>query len=310
VGESLNKYKIYGVLVFVMLLWGVNVVALKLLVGAFAPVTMTAFRILFAGIAVLVFLKITKSLRKITLKELLFITMVGFFNVVCHHFFLSTGLKETSASNGALILGLSPILTTICAVFFLGTRLTFFRFIGVVSGFSGVAFIVLAGSGAVTGGTKGDLFVFLSILTQAISYVFIRRASTTLDARLMTGWMLVTGSAFLLGISFILEPNGLQTMAQTRVDLWLLFLGSALLATAFGHMVYNQAVQHIGPAESSIFVNLNPFFALVSSAIFLKEEIQAAQLFGFLFIVAGVLLGSGLIDKWFNQKKNTIHSHV
>ncbi|TYR79370.1 DMT family transporter [Priestia megaterium] len=306
----MNRYKIYGVLVFVMFLWGVNVVALKLLVGAFAPVTMTSFRILFAGLAVLLLLKAKKKLRKITKKELLFITIVGFFNVVCHHFFLSTGLKETSASNGGLILGLSPILTTICAVLFLGTRLTFLRFLGVVSGFSGVAFIVLAGSGAVTTGTRGDLFVFLSILTQAVSYVFIRRASATIDAPLMTGWMLVTGSVFLFVISLLLEPNGLATMKQTRIDLWLLFFGSALLATAFGHMIYNQAVQHIGPAESSIFVNLNPFFALVSSAIFLQEEVHSAQLMGFLFIVMGVLLGSGLIEKrWMNRKKSA-HSHV
>ncbi|MBM7702447.1 DMT family transporter [Metabacillus iocasae] len=293
----MEKYKVYLLLVLVMLAWGMNVVALKILVTNFAPVTMTAIRVFIAGLFVLLFLYATKQARHLSKKEFVFITLVGLLNVVGHHVFLSLGLKQTSASNGGLILGMAPILTTICAVLFLGTKLTFLRFLGVLFGFTGVVFIVLTRSGGVTTGAIGDLFVFLSLVTQAVSYVFIKKAATTLDARLMTGWMLVTGAFFLLLISFVIEPGGMQTMTQGSAGVWAIFFGSALIATAFGHMMYNQAVQHIGAAEAAIFGNLNPFFALLSSAIFLNEAIRTEQLLAFLLIVAGVLMGSGIMER-------------
>ncbi|WP_419180519.1 EamA family transporter [Bacillus salipaludis] len=45
--------------------------------------------------------------------------------------------------------------------------------------------------------------------------------------------------------------------------------------------------------ESAIFINLNPFFALVGAVLFLGEKISSPQIVGFLFILLGVLLGQG-----------------
>lgn len=59
-------------------------------------------------------------------------------------------------------------------------------------------------------------------------------------------------------------------------------------------MVYNFAIGQIGAAEASVFINLNPFFALISAVIFLNEQIVATQIIGFLLIIAGVLIGSDI----------------
>lgn len=296
-----NKKFIYITLVLVMVTWGLNVIATKLLVSVFAPVTITAFRIFAASVCVFVILAAMKKVRIPTKHELTFILIGGLFNVVAHHFFLSIGLRGTTASNGGLILGLGPLLTTLLAITFLGTTLTMARVVGVLLGLTGVALVVLK-DGSLSGVSFGDLFVFISILSQAISFIFISKISKSLDPRLMTGYMLLFGSLMLFLISLVVEPEGLKSLKNGSFGVWIVFFASAFIATAIGHMVYNYSVGQIGAAETSIFINLNPFFALIGAVIFLHEKIVLAQIFGFCFIIAGVVVGS---DLWIEIIKNS-----
>ncbi|MGM7723488.1 DMT family transporter [Metabacillus sp. Hm71] len=298
-----SKYQIYISLFFVMITWGFNVIATKLLVANFMPVTMTALRIFTAGIGVFIILFGLRLLRKPSKKEFLWILICSLFNVVGHHYFLSVGLKGTSASNGGLILGMGPILTTILAIFFLNNKVTLLRFIGIMFGFIGISFIVFKGGDDFQAITLGDVQVFLSIFLQCISFIIIKKVSSTLDPRLMTGYMLVIGSVFLFMISLVVEPNGLKSMAGGSLSIWVIFFASAILATSVGHMTYNYAIGKVGAAESAIFINLNPFFALVGAALFLNEVITFTQVIGFIFIIFGVVLGAGGFDELLRHQK-------
>lgn len=302
-----EKNLIYLMLVAVMAIWGFNVVAIKLLSTIYMPVTITAFRIFTAGICVFIILGLMKKIRIPSQKELKFILIGAFFNVVGHHYFLSIGLKITSASNGGLILGLGPLLTTVLAMMFLGNSPTMARIVGIVLGLSGVAMVVLK-EGNINGISIGDLFIFISIFSQAISFIFISKISKSLDPRLMTGYMLLIGSVILFFISLIVEPTGLRSLTAGSIGSWVLFFASAALATAAGHMAYNYAVGKIGAAETSMFINLNPPFALLGAALFLGEKIVMTQLIGFFLILTGVLLGSDIwrdILRHSKQKQET-----
>ncbi|MCM3116000.1 DMT family transporter [Neobacillus sp. MER 74] len=299
-----QKYQIYMLLVFVMATWGLNVIATKIIVTAFMPETITALRVFTAGICVFIILGFFKKVRLPSRKEFRYIFFACLFNVVCHHFFLSLGLLKTSATNGGLILGLGPLLTTIVAFFLLGTRITLIRLLGIIMGFMGVTFIVLFGNAGVSTVSSGDIYVFLAIFAQAFSFSLIKKCSETLDPRLMTGYMLVIGSVILFIISRFTEPNGLKEISHGSVSVWMIFFASAIIATALGHMIYNNAIGKVGVAESAIFINFNPFFALIGAVIFLDEQITASQIFGFIFILAGVLFGSGAFEEFLSQSKH------
>lgn len=299
-----QKYQIYFLLVFVMFAWGMNVIATKMIVAAFQPITITSLRVFTAGVSVFIILSFLKIVRIPTKKEFRYILVAGFFNVVCHHYFLSMGLAKTSASNGGLILGLGPILSAIVAFIFLKNKVTFLKILGILLGLTGVSFIVVVGSGGgISSISIGDVYVFLSIFTQAYSYVLIKKISNTLDLRLMTGYMLLFGSIVLFVIGLFQEPDGLKGISNGSFSIWMIFLASAVIATAIGHMIYNVAVGKVGVAESAIFINLNPFFSLVGAVIFLGEKITAAQIYGFIFILFGVLLGSGAFEEIIHQSK-------
>ncbi|MFE8697480.1 DMT family transporter [Cytobacillus sp. FJAT-53684] len=292
-----KQQQIYLILFFVMVAWGLNVTATKVLVENFMPVTMTALRIFVSGISVFIILFLMKKVRMLTKREFLYVFFGGLLNVVAHQYFLSTGLTQTSATNGGLILGMGPLLTAILAVVFLGSVVTGIRVIGIVLGIAGVSFIVFQGNGGIDGVSMGDVYIFVSILAQAASFILIKKGSETLDPRLMTGYMLVMGAVILFIISLFIEPEGLASMHNESMNLWAVFFASAIIATAIGHMLYNSAIGKVGAAEASMFLNLNPFFALVGAAIFLGEKITMAQIIGFIFILLGVILGSGAFEE-------------
>lgn len=77
--------------------------------------------------------------------------------------------------------------------------------------------------------------------------------------------------------------------------------GSAIFATALGQILYNHAIQ-LGPGKSSIFMNLSPFFALLGFFYFIGEQISIAHFLDFILIVTGVILGSGIADRFIYKK--------
>src|SRR5699024_10289504 len=134
-------------IVFVMFLWGLNVVAIKVIVDQFPTVTITSLRVFIAAIIVWLILMVKKETRLPNKKEFIFILFATFTGVVGHHYFLSVGLTETTASNSGLILGTVPLTTSIFAAILLKEKLTILRIIGLVIGLSGVSLIILFGTG-------------------------------------------------------------------------------------------------------------------------------------------------------------------
>lgn len=114
----MSKLFTYFSLVMVMIIWGANVVAIKLLVNAFTPITITALRLFAASLTVFFMLAVMRQSQRMTVQQIAMIFMVGLCNVVGHHYFLATGLTKTTASNAGIILGMAPLVTALFAVVF------------------------------------------------------------------------------------------------------------------------------------------------------------------------------------------------
>ncbi len=301
-GLGLSKGLLYILLFLLMVIWGFNVSAIKILVTYFPPVFIQGVRVFLAGLVVIVVLILSKRFERISRKNALGIFVVALFGVFGHHLFLALGLTLTTGSNTGLILGLVPLFTSIFAMIFLKELLTFFKVIGILSALSGVYFIILKGNGPVSGFSLGDLYIFGAVITQAISFIVIKKLTTNLDSRQMTGIMLIFGALMMFGFSLWIEPVEISQFQQPMY-VWLVLLASAVFATGLGHMLYNYAIQQLGAGSTAIFINLTPFFSLLGSALFLGEKIVLEQLIGFVLIVIGVILGTGMLEGTFRSLK-------
>ncbi|MFE8700727.1 DMT family transporter [Cytobacillus sp. FJAT-54145] len=286
---------LYSLLLLLMVIWGFNVSAIKILVMHFPPVFIQGVRVFLAGLLVLVILMMLRSFKKISRRNLIGIFVAAIFGVLGHHLCLAMGLTTTTGSNAGLILGLVPLFTSIFAMIFLKEVLTVFKSVGILVALCGVYFVILNGSGPLSGFSIGDLFIFGAVITQAISFVLIKKLTSNLDSRQMTGIMLIFGSLMMIGLSYWLDPIETFTFNQP-LYVWLVLLASAIFATGLGHMLYNYAIQQLGAGSTAIFINLTPFFSLLGSAMFLGETIVVEQLVGFVLIVIGVVLGTGMLE--------------
>ncbi len=285
-----------------MVIWGMNVVFIKMLVQVFPAITMTSFRVFLAGVVAITVCVLIKQLRKFSKVEWKYILIATIFGVTGHHFFLAWGLTMTTASNAALILALLPLTTSILASFMLKDRLTKLRVTGIVFAFFGVASIILQSGESLTTMNSGDISIFIAMFVQAVSFIYIKKGTNTIDSRVMTAVMLVVGSSFLFVISLYIEPTGTQQMLAQAGWIWGIFLVSSIVATALGHFLFNAAIHRLGAGQTAVFNNFVPFFGLVFSALWLGEQITLLQLTGFVFIVMGVLLGTGFIDEYVTRR--------
>ncbi len=304
----MNQWKIYGILTAVMIVWGFNLSAVKYMLAFVDPVTLTAFRIFLAGLSVMTILASFKLLRWPAKKEWKFIFLGSLLNVVAHHYFLSNGLSVTTGSNAGLILGTGPMLTAVLVSLIMRNYPSKLQWFGVVVGFAGVAATVMVGSGASTGLNIGDVFVFLSILAQVLSYIVIANAARTLDPRLLTGYMFIIGSVVLFVISLLQEPGEISAFADAPTSFWVAFIFSAMLGTAVGHMLYNYSIGQAGPTKAAIFMNLNTLFSLVGASVILNEKITSGHIYGLVLIVIGVLFGSGAAEDLIKKRKKRLSS--
>ncbi|MFD2130195.1 DMT family transporter [Pseudogracilibacillus auburnensis] len=283
-------------LFLVMAIWGFNLSALVILVNNIEPITLTSVRIFVAGISVLIISKIIGIFRLPTRQEWKTIFIITIFNVAFHHTLLAIGLTSTSGVNAGIILGAAPLVTMVLSIILLHDKVSRLRAVGFIFGFIGIMITSLAGAEGLSSISYGDLMIFLSMLMQAFSFILISKLNPTFDPRLLTGYMLVLGSGFIFIVSLIVEGNVTQLTKLFSFKLGIIFLFSAIMATAFGHMTYNYAIKNVGPTETTIFVNLNTLFALLGTAIFLGEPILRNHYFGLVFILLGIFIGSGTLE--------------
>ncbi|GEL78550.1 DMT family transporter [Tenuibacillus multivorans] len=290
------KIKIYSLLTLVMLMWGLNVSALKVLVDAVDPILLTSVRIFTAGVAVLIACRIMGIFRLPLRNEWLVIFYISIFNVILHHTLVAVGLEKTSGVNAGLILGLMPLVTVMMAVMILRQHVTWIRVFGFLLGFIGVAVTTLTGGEGVAAISIGDFIVFLGVIVQGFSFILISKLKPTFDPRLATGYLLVLGSFFIFLTSLAFGSNLREITYLFDWKIGAVFLFSAILATSFGHMTYNYAIKKVGPAESAVFTNLNTLFAITGAAVFLGEVITINHMIGFLLILSGVFIGTGALE--------------
>ena len=289
-----------------MVIWGFNLATVKYMVEFVGPVTLTAFRILLSGISVFVILGTLKMLRWPTKNEWKYILLGALLNVVAHHYFLSNALTMTTGTNAGLILGTGPMLTAVLVSLIMRTFPSRLQWLGVMVGLAGVVITVLVGSGPTSGLNLGDVFVFIAILVQVLSFIVIANAAKTLDPRLMTGYMFVVGSVVLLIIALIQEPGEIMAFADVSTVFWIAFIYSAVFGTSVGHMLYNYSIGQAGPTKAAIFMNLNTLFSLIAMALLLNETIRGGHIAGFVLIVIGVIFGSGAAEDLLKKRRKRL----
>jgi drug/metabolite transporter (DMT)-like permease len=256
-------------------------------VAAMHPLAVAAWRF---GLGAVVLLPLVHLRERWPLAELranarvlvgMAISGVFLFNVV-----MFRGLSDTSAVNAALIMALSPPLTTVLTAGLARQQVRPLQWLGLALGLAGVACVVSGGSWTVLRHLKlsaGDGLLLLACASWSV-YATLPGYVRDLSPLQSTGASTIVGAGLLVVAALVAAPRPLY-VGSWRLAAALLFMG--VLGTAVALVWWNQGVQRLGAARATLYLNLTPVFAALI-AIALGRPPTWAHAVGAVLVIAGV----------------------
>lgn len=211
--------------------------------------------------------------------------------IAAYHALLFVGESDPSVTSAAaaVIVSLSPILTTVFArVFLPDERLTVVGIVGLLLGLVGV--VVLSDPDPdrlLTGAVVAKLLIFAAAAAFALGSVLTRRIDAEMPIESMEAWSMLGGAALMHGFSIGLEEAvpGVPTAEATAALAYL-----AVVSSALGFLIYFTLLERLGAIEINLVSYVAPAFAAVTGFLFLGELIDAPTVGGFAIILVGFSL--------------------
>ena len=275
-----------GSLIFAAFLWGASFPLVKIMAGAFPPITLAALRGLGGALTLILWFSLRKeSILPRSGRELLEWAMLGALNGWIANLLVSFALQTLPSGQAAMIQSCGPLITALIATqLFADERLTWRKLTGILIGMGGVALLIgprLFGSGATPVSTLAMVGVALCYAT---GNIFVRLLKVADPKRLALGQQLT--SAFFASI-FALSFYGAESFAPAMDHIWpIIALGS--LGTAAPIAIYMAVLRAIGPTKGSLTGYLVPAWAVIVSAITLGEAVGLREIAAGIIILTGV----------------------
>ncbi|MFF2529649.1 DMT family transporter [Brevibacillus sp. NPDC058079] len=275
----------YLLLIFCVTAWGSNFVFGKMLVAEFSPLFLSAMRLLFIVLFLLIWSRGCLKMPKLSRTDWLLLAVLGVVGVFINQWSFYKGLVTADPTTSALILALTPITTALLAALFLKESLTGRMAIGSVIGTSGVLFVIY--TGAELHFDVGILWIVLTMLTFATSIILVRLLGHRLPPLVTTLVSNLIGFGSMLPFVLISIP---AATVSTSLSSWLLLFVTAVVMHGIVTLIWNSQLQKVGAAKAAMFANLEPFIAMLFGLLLLAKPVTAVQFFGAILIIAGVTL--------------------
>ncbi|WP_223587703.1 DMT family transporter [Neobacillus bataviensis] len=277
-------------LFLVSVLWGCNYPVSAYLLQGFSPVFLSTVRICFTSLFLIIVAFSVKGMKRPTNTEWKYLLGVGIFGTLLNQTFYFTGLKHTTPANASLILALSPIATILLERIIFKVKLTLKKASGALISLIGVFSIIGVGKGSI-GISWGDFNILIAMLCLCISLLFIRGLSKTMNSFVITIYATVLGSVFMIpaaGVERIVSGS----VVSHSIFMWILLIAAGILAQGVAGFWWNKGVAKAGAGTASMFMNIQPFVAIIASHFILGNPILISQIIGGILVLSGVYIAN------------------
>lgn len=261
------------------IMWGLNIIAVKMAVTATAPFTAAFLRHFIVLLVCLPFLRVVPGRMRDVLS--LGVIAGAIAMVLINLSMLFADNLPALAIAGQLGVPFSLIL----AVMFLGERIALPRVLGICFTFAGVALLVFDPAAARE--IPGLVLTALGALCWAIGSLLQRRLAGV-PVLTIYAWIGLVGSVILGPLMLFVEPGPAAALPQLPLrDLgWIAF--SAIGSTVLGHGGLAWLLQRHSIATVVPLMLAAPVIAVVSSALFFDTALTPVMIAGGIIVMMGV----------------------
>jgi drug/metabolite transporter (DMT)-like permease len=227
----------------------------------------------------------------ITLRDLWTFAYLGFFGVVVNQMCFTMGLRYTSVSHAAVIVGMGPIYTLILAVLFRLERATWHKVIGMAIALLGVA--VLASENGISARSPsllGDAITMTGSIGFATYAVLGKRVAGRYDALTMVAFNHFAGAIIILPLA-LRQARELGPFSRWRAipwPAWAAVLFMAVCSSALAYFLYFWLLRYLEASQLSAFTYLLPVLAVILGILLLGERGSPMQIIGGALALGGV----------------------
>lgn len=283
-------------------LWGTAMVAMKGVTQNTTPLFMAGFRLLPAGILVLIVAMILGRSQPKSLRAWLWIGLFSLVDGVMFQGFLAEGLMRTGAGLGSVIIDSQPLAVALMSSWLFKEVIGLWGWLGLGFGILGISLIGLPDQWLIDLWqnhafnfsfswenllNSGEWFMLLASLSMAVGTILIRYVSPHVDPIVATGWHMILG-----GIPLFLGSLWGESQQWQQLDFnsWLGLAYSTTFGSAvsYGVFFYLAAKGNLTSLSSLTF--LTPIFALTFGNLFLSEILSPLQWFGVSLTLVSIYL--------------------
>lgn len=286
-----------GALVVAMMVWATSFVALKSAIGPLGPMSVIFFRMFFASLCFIYFIKQFTKLS-FTKDDLKYIVIMTLFEPCMYFIFEAKALQNTSAAQAGIITSMMPLITAVGAGVVLKEVITRRVILGAVLAVAGAVWLSLSASSSESAINPllGNTLEFLAMVCGAGYAISARHLSAKFSPLFLTSIQAFIGALFFLPFA-IYEYNTMEMHITQSAFLWTLYLG--VVVTLGGYGMFNFALGRIEASKASIYINLIPVFAVIVAYLFLGERLKFVQ-----FLASGVILMGVAVSQMPTSKLN------
>ncbi len=272
---------------FICVLFGSNAVAIKITLEGVGVFTSAGMRFGMASLAITLWALSTRKpfiIRKGQFYHLFIIGMIFFVQLSLFYF----GISKTNASRATLFVNLQPFFLLVLAHYFIAEdQVSKKKLLGILVGFSGVAFVFLEKKGITSDFQTGDLIVLSAAFLWACNGVYTKRIIANFEAfHLVLYPMMIATPLFFLG-GFLFDGIMISEI-NPRVVLSLLY--QAVVTGSFGFIAWVTLLKKYGAVSLHSFIFIMPVAGVLLGGLVLGEPITAKILLALLLIVSGIFI--------------------
>lgn len=271
--------------------WGVTFVSTKVLIQqGLSPTTIFILRFALAYACTLPFSH--GRLFAGSLKDEICLMSAGITGGSLYFITENSALGLTFASNVSLIICCAPIFTMFLGRAIFKDKLSKLAWVGTLTAFVGVGFVVHNGSSNFSLNLLGDFLTLVAALSWAVYCILLK------NLNLHYSNLFINRKIFFYGIVTALIWTAIDGSVSFSGIRWttlgvignLLFLGIG--ASFLCYLMWNRAVKAIGVERTANYIYLVPLVTIVASTIFLHEPVTLTMLLGASLIIVGVFLST------------------
>ncbi len=273
---------------FLCLLWGGNIVAMKIGLRGVPPVGAAGFRFLLASLTVLLLAAVRRA--PLGVRQELWPHLFGLGGLfVVQHAAFNLGLNLTSASRSVVFMYTQPVFTVLLAHFLIpGERLSATRGGGVLISLVGlIAVFAERLEGGALWMLLGDGLVTVAALGWALQSVYMKRLLSRSDPFVLTLYQMVIAFPCFFLINRLAEPT-LLYFVDAEIVLAFLYQGSLVAGLTF--VAWTILIRRHQVSQISAFIFLTPIFGVLLSWLFLGDSITRGLVVGVALVAAGIAL--------------------